>query len=109
MNVLRALLPLAVVAGCAAPVPAAPPVPDPVTQCVAQLLYWAPQDLGEAPDQGFDDYQQRGLSTRQNTALRALVAEAAPLGPGRPPGFLERRARELCAALGPEPTGGGYP
>lgn len=106
----RAVLALALVAGCGAPAaPAAPPGPDPVVRCVTQLLYWAPQDLGEAPDQGFDDYQQRGLSTQQNTALRTLVAEAAALGPDRPAGFLERRARELCAALGPEPTRGGYP
>lgn len=109
MTMLRVMLPLVAVAGCAAPVPAAPAAPDPVTRCVDQLLYWAPQDLGEAPDQGFDDYQQRGLSTQQNTALRTLVAAAAALGPDRAPGFLAERARELCAALGPEPTGGGYP
>ena len=93
-------------AACAVPPPA---VPDPVPRSVAQLLYWAPQDLGEAPDQGFGDYQQCGLSTRQYTALRALVADAAALGPDRPAEFLARRAEELCAALGPEPTRGGYP
>ena len=75
-------------AACAVPPPA---VPDPV------------------PDQGLDDYPQRGLSTRRYTGMRALVADAAALGPDRSAEFLARRAEELCAALGPEPTRGGYP
>ncbi|QJY48599.1 hypothetical protein [Pseudonocardia broussonetiae] len=108
--VARAAPLLLLAVSCAAPpAPApAPPPPDPVEQCASALLYWAPQDLGEAPDQGFDDYQQRGLSTQQYTELRALVAEAAALGPDRPADFLPARARALCAALGPEPTR-GYP
>lgn len=98
-------------AGCATappaatgtPTPAPTPtstLPDAVTACTSQLVYWAGEDLRGAPDQGFD-YQHRGISSAQNDALRVIVEEARALGDALPPDQVQQRARAACAALTP--------
>lgn len=103
-----------VVAGCSeAPPPSVPstPVaaaarPDAVTACTAQLVYWAGEQLRGADDGG--DYQHHGLTSEQNDALAAIVADAQARGPALPPDQVPRAARAACARLvaaNPTPSG----
>jgi hypothetical protein len=95
------LLGLLVAAGCAAGTgaPASAPAPtptraDPVTACTNQLVYWAGAQLRGEDDGG--DYQHHGLTSEQNDALRAIVADAQALGSSLPPDYVAQRARSAC-------------
>jgi hypothetical protein len=65
-----------------------------VTACTNQLVYWADAQLRGDDDGG--DYQHHGLTSEQNDALRAIVAEAQAQGPSLPPDYVTRRARSAC-------------
>ena len=94
--------------GCAAapaPAPAQfPPLPDPVTACTSQLVYWAGEELRDA-DRGYD-YQEMGLNSGQNDALTAIVAAARTQGPS----VVEGMAHDACVRLaaGPPSSPWGY-
>ncbi len=97
---VAALLVLGAAVGCApAPPTAAAPPPDPAEVCARQLGYWAEQQLRGA-DGGFD-YQEMGLSSRQNDALQVVVDRARAQGPSAVPAL----ARAECRRLSTEPSG----
>ncbi|MGW5051861.1 hypothetical protein [Actinokineospora sp. NPDC004072] len=102
---------LLVVAGCsAAPAPPpAPPPPDPVAVCAGGLAYWVGERLKGNTE---FEYQAMGLTGDQLKAFYRLLDEAEAMA-APPPGWLDRRATELCrevvaaeAAESPEP---GWP
>lgn len=87
--------------------PATPPTPtraDPVTACTNQLVYWAETDLRGEDDGG--DYQHRGLTSEQNDALRAIVADAQARGTALPPDQVARQARAACERIATLPATG---
>jgi hypothetical protein len=102
---------LAAAAGCAAGVgtPASTPAPtptraDPVTACTNQLVYWAGAQLRGEDDGG--DYQHHGLTSEQNDALRAIVADAQAQGSALPPDYVAQRARAACERIATLPPTG---
>jgi hypothetical protein len=105
---------VAAAAGCAGggtppPAPAPTPTParaDPVTACTNQLVYWAGVDLRGEDDGG--DYQHRGLTSEQNDALRAIVADAGRQGSAPPADQVERQARAACERIATLPPSSGF-
>jgi hypothetical protein len=102
---------LAVAAGCAGDpgAPASVPAPTPtradaVTACTNQLVYWADAQLRGDDDGG--DYQHHGLTSEQNDALRAIVADAQAQGPSLPPDYVAQRARSACERIATLPPTG---
>ena len=100
-----------IVAACAAPTPSpladvrTGPSADPLTACTNVVAHWAGVDLAGGFDVG--DYQQRGLSARQDGARRAIVAEGRAAGGLTEPRIRER-ARVACEELlaeDPDPSG----
>lgn len=95
--IVQVLVAGSVVAACATPAPSplddvrGSPPPDPVTVCTEGVAYWAGVDLAGGFDVG--DYQQRGLSARQDLARREIVAAGRTAG-----GFTEQRIRERARA-----------
>ena len=113
-----ALLALALLtAACtAAPTPSVPPDPladvrqapprDPVEVCADGVAHWAQVDLAEGYDVG--DYQQRGLSARQDGARRAIVEEGRAAG-GLTAEQVRERARAACErSLADDPGPSGF-
>jgi hypothetical protein len=118
-----ALLALALLtAACtAAPAPSAPapsvapdpladvrqaPPRDPVEVCADGVAHWAQVDLAEGYDVG--DYQQRGLSARQDGARRAIVEEGRAAG-GLTADQVRERARAACErSLADDPGPSGF-
>lgn len=88
--------------GCAAAPPSVPPpapaLPDPVTACTSQLVYWVGEEL-RGTDGGFD-YQEMGLNSGQNDALTTIVAAARKQGPS----VVDGMARDACVRLAAEPS-----
>jgi hypothetical protein len=83
----------------AAPVTApSPPLPDPVTACTSQLTYWAGEQLRGA-DAGYD-YQEMGLTSAQNDALRVIVDRAR----GEGASTVTRMAHDACVRLPTQPA-----
>lgn len=107
---------LALAACTAAPLPADPPDPladvrqspprDPVEVCTDGVAHWAGVDLAEGFDVG--DYQQRGLSARQDGARRAIVEEGRAAG-GLTQEQVRERARAACErSLADDPGPSGF-
>lgn len=112
------LLALALLAACtagpqAAPTPADPladvrqaPPRDPVEVCADGVAHWAGVDLAEGYDVG--DYQQRGLSARQDDVRRAIVEEGRAAG-GLTAEQVRERARAACErSLADDPGPSGF-
>lgn len=86
------------------PVRSTPPV-DPVTACTSSVAYWAGVDVRDGFDVG--DYQQRGLSGRQNTLRQEIVDRATAAG-GATDREITDQARAGCEELiaaDPDPSG----
>lgn len=81
------------------------PPRDPVEVCADGVAHWAGVDLVDGVDVG--DYQQRGLSARQDGARRAIVEQGRAAG-GLTRDQVRERARAACERLladDPGPTG----
>lgn len=110
-----ALLALAACAATPSAVPAPPdpladvrqaPPRDPVEVCADGVAHWAQVDLAEGYDVG--DYQQRGLSARQDGARRAIVEEGRAAG-GLTAEQVRGRARAACErSLADDPGPSGF-
>lgn len=110
-----ALLALALLAAActAAPPPPDPlsdvrqaPTRDPVEVCADGVAHWAGVDLADGFDVG--DYQQRGLSARQDAARRVIVEEGRAAG-GLTAEQLRERARAACErSLADDPGPSGF-
>ena len=116
-----ALLALALLTACtSAPSPSAPPTAppdpladvrqapqrDPVEVCTDGVAHWAGVDLADGFDVG--DYQQRGLSARQDDARRAIVEEGRAAG-GLTAQQVRERARAACErSLADDPGPSGF-
>ncbi len=106
-----AALQAGLLAGCASPAPSplddviARPPADPLTVCTNGVAHWAGVDLSGGFDVG--DYQQRGLSARQDGARRDIV-EAGRAAGGLTGEEIRGRARAACETLlaaDPGPSG----
>ncbi|WP_344528717.1 hypothetical protein [Streptomyces albiaxialis] len=87
---------------------------SPAQLCTRIVTHWTKDALKPGGgDQS--DYQQKGLSDRQNTLVLTLSEQARRIraGEGRRAAhaFVEREARERCAALSSESpaSSGGWP
>ncbi len=81
------------------------PAGDPLTVCIEGAAYWAGVDLDGGVDVG--DYQQRGLSARQDGVRRDIVAQGRAEG-GLTDDEVRARARASCEQLlaaDPDPSG----
>lgn len=112
------LLALVLLAACTTGQPAAPAPPDPLADvrqapprdpvevCTDGVAHWAGVDLADGFDVG--DYQQRGLSARQDGARRAIVEEGRAAG-GLTQEQVRERARAACErSLADDPGPSGF-